>query len=168
MANEDVFELIYCVPATIRKCDGFVIEAESNKHMKSEVLEALKILQAKGYKTHGLGHTENDKYEPKEIFRGSVQGPNKFGWFVTKGTMDFPSNELKSCVQLSSRNKKYYKLEEKVKYGKIPMKCEYFAQGEKLKVSEMVNGSEIMRQINFVTSGLEVIKELRTRFRHTK
>ena len=164
MEENNVLENIFCVPATIRKCDGFVIEADTSEPKKTEILTALKILQSKGYKTHGLAYTENDKYEPKEIFNGSVMGTNKFGWFVTKEKMEFPSSSLSSNIQLSTRNKVYYKQEKKGRYGLVLAKCTNFTDGSKVKISEMIEDSPIMNQLTFIRRGLNCIKEIRSRY----
>ena len=163
MTKDELLGKIMCVPATIRKCDGFIIEAVTDEPNKSEILEALKILQSRGYTTHGLSGSNDN--EPKEIYRGSVLKADKFGWFVTRNKMEFPSNALQSNVLLSSRNRTYYRQEKKGRFGLVLTKCKDYEDAIKVSVAEMLQDKPIMKELNFITNGIECIKEIRMRYR---
>ena len=168
MEEINLFNEILCVPATIRKCEGFVIEATSIEPKKSETLEVLKMLQSMGFKSHGLRYSDNDRYEPKEIYNGSVIGNNRFGWFLTKDEMEFPTNELQACVQLSTRNKKYYSVKETATNGFELINKNYYVEGSCIEINKMLDDSEIMGRLYTIKRITEIIKEIKIKYRRNR
>lgn len=99
---------IYCVPSTIRKCNGFVIEVLTKQPERKTTFDLLHELRDKhGYNIYSLRHKDNDMSEPHYVTEKGIF-VNRFGWFVTKDKMEF--TEPEDEVKLTTKNSEYYNL----------------------------------------------------------
>ena len=165
MENNEILKGIYCVPATIRKCNGAVIKLDEDK--LDTFLLVLRYLQAKNYNTYSLKINTNEKgnSEPKEILNGSFIDTTIFGWFITKDKMEFPSESIHSSVQLSTSNRVYYKLEKRHGFGDVVSRCMKFKDGLNIELEEILYQSTIMNEISFITSALEHLKDIKNKYK---
>ena len=165
MESDEILNGIYCVPATIRKCNGVIIRLDED-NLDNNLL-VLQNLQAKNYNTYSLKINTNEKgnSEPKEILNGNFIDSSIFGWFITKDKMEFPSTSIYSSVQLSTSNRVYYKLDNKKGFGEVVSKCMKFKEGLNIELDEILYRSTILKEINFITRALENLKDIKNNYK---
>lgn len=79
---------IKCIPARIRKCNGFVLETSTGDDRQVLLKFIEKMMQDASHHVHGLAHKDNDWTYPVCIQEYSSP-INRYGWFITKDIMDF-------------------------------------------------------------------------------
>ena len=129
--------MLYTVPARIRHCDGFILEAITVQPQRKLMFELMTELQDKGYNIYSLRHKDGDMSEPHFITSKGIL-VNRFGWFLTKDKMKFKSETDE--IRLTVRNSLYYndcngEIISKYFYGScafIPIN-KYFEQADRYK-----------------------------------
>ena len=97
---------LYCVPARIRKCDGFVLEALTLQPHREIMFELMKeLMDEYGYHIYSLRHKEDDMSDPHYVTKKGIL-VNRFGWFMSKDIMKFKS--VHDEIRITTRNSHFY------------------------------------------------------------
>lgn len=131
---------INCVPAKIRHCNGFIIEAlTSNPERKLNFELIGELVKNHGYNMYSLRHKDNDWSEPHYITSEGIL-VNRFGWFLTKDKMKFKNiqDEIRLTVSntifINVNNIDYRKIYEVPYYGNCTLinVLDYFLNEDKI------------------------------------
>ena len=150
--GKNIFDEVMCVPATIRKCDGFIVKSLINEepvgNERNNELEALRTLKDTSYNVYGLRHPQLDMSRPYMVCSEPAL-INRFGWFFTKQTMKFPPSQLGSAIKIVSCKPTYYTVCKGLTNTNIVIKCETFDECEKIPISRMIDTNEIFELMTF-------------------
>lgn len=116
--EKEKLDKIRGVLATVRKCNGIMIETITKQPERSIILDALKYFKENGYNVYSLRHKENDMSLPYEVCKDSIL-VNRFGWFVTKDTMKFNKTKYLNSSLLNVNNVNYYSNNDNYRSDKI-------------------------------------------------
>lgn len=95
------------VMATIRKCDGLIIEVSGSDEQRRAIFDLLSVCNTiPNLHAYGLRHPCSDWTYPSAIKDTQMILVNRLGWFITTDEMKFNRNNNE--VYLSSRNAIYY------------------------------------------------------------
>ena len=97
---------IKCVPARIRHCNGFILEAVTTQPDRKLIFDLMEELSDNhGYNIYSLRHPDNDWSQPRYVTRKGIAF-NRFGWFLSKDDMNF--NSLDAEIRISIQNANYF------------------------------------------------------------
>jgi len=97
---------IKCVPARIRHCNGFILEAITEQPDRTIMFDLMnELADDHGYTIYSLRHPDNDWSTPRYITQKGVLF-NRFGWFLSKDSMKF--KDIDQETMLSIKNSLFY------------------------------------------------------------
>ena len=158
---------IECIPATIRKCRGIIIETLTVEPERSIIKESLEEFKNAGYHIYGLRHKENDMSEPHYVYKNGVL-VNRFGWFISKDKMKFKNDIRNPGVRITVSNSNYYGVVNSKK-ADIDYEEKSFDYGVRIKLSDfMDNANSIIQTMTNISNTKKVFKKVKEEYKKTK